>query len=70
MPRKIRELARDLQTAGFEQIPGGGKGSHRKFTHRNYRGAVTLSGQDGDDAKPYQERQVRLAIEQVQNENV
>jgi predicted RNA binding protein YcfA (HicA-like mRNA interferase family) len=66
MPRKIRELIRDLRTAGFYQIPGGGKGAHRKFAHARYPGAVTLSGQTGDDAKPYQERQVKEAIEKVQ----
>jgi predicted RNA binding protein YcfA (HicA-like mRNA interferase family) len=65
MPRKIRELIRDLQGAGFHEI-GGGKGSHRKFTHLRYRGAVTLSGKPGDDANCYQERQVRQAIEEVQ----
>ncbi|MSR60533.1 MAG: type II toxin-antitoxin system HicA family toxin [Planctomycetaceae bacterium] len=70
MPRKIRDLAGDLRSAGFEQIPGGGKGSHRKLTHKKYPGAITLSGHDGDDAKPYQERQVRQAIEQVQNEDI
>ncbi|MBP1468631.1 type II toxin-antitoxin system HicA family toxin [Candidatus Chloroploca sp. M-50] len=64
MPRKLRELIQDLQDAGFYTIPGG-KGSHRKFTHSNYPGAVTLSGKNGDDAKPYQERQVKQAIEQV-----
>jgi predicted RNA binding protein YcfA (HicA-like mRNA interferase family) len=47
-------LIKDLRDAGFTLIPGGGKGSHRKFTHVNYAGAVTLSGQDGDDAKQYQ----------------
>ena len=52
MPRKIRELIKDLRTAGFEEIPGGGKGSHRKFVHERHVGAVTLSGQSGDDAKP------------------
>jgi len=46
MPRKVRELVRDLIAAGFYEIPGG-KGS-------------------GDDAKPYQERQVRRAIEEVE----
>jgi len=51
--------------AGFYQIPGGGKGSHRKFSHVRYPGAVTLSGASGDDAKHYQEKQVRNAIEQV-----
>jgi predicted RNA binding protein YcfA (HicA-like mRNA interferase family) len=65
MPRKIRELIKDLQGAGFYEIPGG-KGSHRKLTHPRYHGAVTLSGQLGDDAKPYQEKQVRRAIEEVQ----
>lgn len=68
MPRKIRELVRDLSDAGFYQIPGG-KGSHRKFTHAMYAGAVTLSGRDGDDARPYQERQVQQAIEDVDDEN-
>jgi len=38
LPRKIRELVRDLIDAGFTIIPGGGKGSHRKFTHPNYPG--------------------------------
>jgi predicted RNA binding protein YcfA (HicA-like mRNA interferase family) len=62
MPRKVRELIQDLDQAGFYEIKGG-KGSHRKFTHANYAGAVTLSGKTGSDAKPYQEKQVRQAIE-------
>ena len=64
MPRKVRELIRDLLAAGFLEIPGG-KGSHRKFTHPAYPGAVTLSGNPADDAKIYQEKQVRQAIEEV-----
>ena len=68
MPRKIRELVKDLRDAGFSLVPGGGKGSHRKFTHPNYEGAVTLSGSDGDDAKKYQQKQVQQAIEEVGNE--
>ena len=52
MPRKIRELVADLLANGFAEIAGGGKGSHRKFVHERYRGALTLSGQSGDDAKP------------------
>jgi predicted RNA binding protein YcfA (HicA-like mRNA interferase family) len=66
VPRKIRELVKDLQNAGFTLVPAGGKGSHRKFTHANYSGAVTVSGRDGDDAKKYQEKQVKRAIEEVQ----
>jgi predicted RNA binding protein YcfA (HicA-like mRNA interferase family) len=69
MPRKVRELVRDLLDAGFSEIPGGGKGSHRKFTHGRYAGAVTLSGSPGDDVKPYQEKQVRRAIEEVDHES-
>lgn len=65
MPKKIRQLVEDLRTAGFELISGG-KGSHRKLTHVDYQGIVTLSGKDGDDAKRYQERQVQRAIEEVQ----
>ena len=57
---------RDLQSAGFERIAGAGKGSHRKFTHARFPGAVTLSGKDGADAKPYQEKQVKKAIEDVE----
>ena len=65
MPRKIRELIQDLKNAGFYEISGGGKGSHRKFTHKNHAGAVTLSGKISEDAKIYQERQVKQALEQV-----
>jgi len=65
VPRKIRELVKDLQDAGVDLVTGPDKGSHRRFSHPNYSGAVTLSGQDGDDAKKYQERQVTHAIEEV-----
>ena len=66
VPRKVRELIKDLEAARFYRIKGGGKGGHRKFTHEKYPGAVTLSGNDGSDAQPYQERAVKNAIEQVQ----
>jgi predicted RNA binding protein YcfA (HicA-like mRNA interferase family) len=65
MPRKIRELVAELLAAGFAEVVGGGKGSHRKFVHERYPGAVTVSGQAGDDAKPYQEKRVRRALETV-----
>jgi len=58
MPRKIRDLVKDLKKAKFEFVPGG-KGSHRKFVHSKVLGFTLLSGRDGDDAKPYQERHVR-----------
>ncbi len=65
MPRKVRELVRELTDAGFQQVGRRGKGSHRLFAHPDCAGVVTLSGQDGDDAKPYQETQVRRAVEEV-----
>jgi predicted RNA binding protein YcfA (HicA-like mRNA interferase family) len=67
VPRKVRELVRDLLKAGFYEIKGGGKGSHRKFTHVRYPGAVTVSGAEGDDVKHYQEKQIRCAIESLKS---
>ena len=62
MPRKIRQLIADLEQAGF--VNRGGKGSHRNFTHpKGLR--VTLSGGAGDDAKHYQERDVKRALATV-----
>ena len=49
----------DLLRAGF--VNRGGKGSHRNFAHiRGVR--ITISGKPGDDAKPYQERDVARAL--------
>jgi predicted RNA binding protein YcfA (HicA-like mRNA interferase family) len=50
MPRKIHQLIADLKKAGFVPVPGG-KGSHRKFRHPRFSGAVILSGKEGDDAR-------------------
>lgn len=63
MPKKIRELIRELEMAGF--VKRGGKGSHRNFIHVS--GVVlTVSGQPGDVAKPYQFKLVREKIEETQ----
>ena len=64
MPRKIRQLVSDLEQAGFALSPGG-KGSHRKFRHPQYAGAIILSGKDGDDVHHYQEKQIRNAIREM-----
>ena len=64
MPRKIRQLIAELKQAGFATVPGG-KGSHRKFHHPRFAGAVILSGKDGDDAHHYQEKQIRNAIRET-----
>ena len=60
MPRKVRQLIADLRRAGFTDR--GGKGSHRNFTHPNGL-RVTVSGNPADDAKHYQERDVRRALD-------
>ena len=62
MPRKVRQLIADLEKAGF--VNRGGKGSHRNFSHaKGVR--VTISGGTGADAKHYQEREVRRALNAV-----
>jgi predicted RNA binding protein YcfA (HicA-like mRNA interferase family) len=62
VPRKIRQLIAELEQAGF--VNRGGKGSHRNFNHPDgWR--LTLAGASGDDAKVYQERDVRRAIDAV-----
>ena len=65
MPPKIRELKSRLMAAGF--MMRSGKGSHTVWTHAKSPRVVSLSGQDGDDAKPYQEKQVAQAINQIED---
>jgi predicted RNA binding protein YcfA (HicA-like mRNA interferase family) len=60
MPRKIRQLIKELEKAGF--VNRGGKGNHRNFIHPKGI-AMTISGNIGDDAKHYQEKEVALKIE-------
>ena len=62
MPKKIRELKSMLRRAGWALIPAGGKGSHTKWSHSNVARRVILSGNDGDDADRYQERDVANAV--------
>ena len=63
MLRKIRQLINQLEKAGF--INQGGKGNHRNFMHP--KGIViTISGNPGDDAKPYQEKEAMKKIEESQ----
>ena len=57
MPRKIRDLISELERAGF--INRGGKGSHRNYQKNGV--IIVISGKSGDDAKPYQEREIKRA---------
>jgi predicted RNA binding protein YcfA (HicA-like mRNA interferase family) len=63
MPKKIRDLIKDLEKTGF--VNRGGKGSHRNFVHPKLTKPITISGNEGDDAKHYQERAVLNAIQEV-----
>jgi predicted RNA binding protein YcfA (HicA-like mRNA interferase family) len=63
MPKKIRELKSLLSKAGFTCAPG--KGSHSKWFHPLLPGKLTLSGKDGNDAKPYQEKDVNNALQML-----
>ena len=65
MPKKVRELKQMLRRAGWELITGGGKGSHSKWRHSKVSRKVTLSGNDGDDAQPYQQKDVERAVRET-----
>ncbi|MEP2774665.1 MAG: hypothetical protein ABJQ29_08725 [Luteolibacter sp.] len=51
MPRKIRDLHRDLRAARLSNNRQ--KGSHRQFKHSAFNGIVTRSGAENGEAKTY-----------------
>jgi predicted RNA binding protein YcfA (HicA-like mRNA interferase family) len=64
MPRKIRQLKVDLRKAGAYQASQ--EGSHTKWKHSLVpESMLILSGHDGEDAKPYQERAVRDLLRKI-----
>jgi predicted RNA binding protein YcfA (HicA-like mRNA interferase family) len=63
VPKKLRELIRELMRAGFADR--GGKGSHRNYAHASGV-RITLSGSPAQDAKHYQERDVEKALREVE----
>lgn len=67
MPRKIRELKQLLRKAGF--IQRAGKGSHTVWSHPKLPDIVILSGKDGEDAKPYQQRDVDAVLRRLEDRN-
>lgn len=64
MPKKIRALKSLLLKAWFTY--GSGKGSHTNWFHPLLPGKITLSGNDGADAKPYQEKDVNNALKKLE----
>ncbi len=65
MPKKIRELKAILKKAGFTQLKKRGKGSHSVWRHPLLTDDINLAGKDGNDAKPYQEKEVLDALEEL-----
>ncbi len=54
MPRKKRDIRRDYRQAGFSERHG--KGDHIIFWHPLVKDNFAVDGHDGDDAKPYDEK--------------
>jgi len=65
MPKKIRQLKAMLSQSGFICLPKRGKGSHSVWEHPLLPYNITLAGIDGDDAQRYQEKDVRSAMRDV-----
>lgn len=66
MPKKIRELKSLLAKAGFTSRPS--KGDHTIWEHASRPGLrVVLSGNEGRDARRYQEQRVKAAIREVES---
>jgi predicted RNA binding protein YcfA (HicA-like mRNA interferase family) len=62
MPKKLKVM---LKKAGFRWRPG--KGSHTVWDHPSHpEVSVTVSGNDGDDAHKYQEKEVKEGIGKTQ----
>ncbi len=65
MPRKIRQLKRDLRHTGAYLVQE--EGDHEKWKHELVPDLyVELSGADGDDAKPYQEKRLRAFLQRIE----
>ncbi len=61
MPRKLRELRRDLRRSGWEIIRQ--RGSHQRWKHPLVHDLkITVAGDDGADAQGYKEEDVREAV--------
>jgi predicted RNA binding protein YcfA (HicA-like mRNA interferase family) len=65
--KKIRELKSLLLQAGFTYKPA--KGSHEKWKHPKLSKSIIIAGKDSSDAKPYLEKQVNEALEELKKMN-
>lgn len=61
MPKKIRELKSLLKKAGF--VYRTAKGSHTRWCNELLpEDPITISGNDGDDAQKYLEKQINQKL--------
>lgn len=60
VPRKVRELRADLRRNGFTErkVSSG----HTVWEHPALPGHISVSGGDGNDALPYQEKAVKESV--------
>ncbi len=67
MPRKLRELKKAISKAGYNQLPGRGKGSHTFWVHPDLPDEpLTIPGKDGDDAPPWLEKDIRRVLKKLE----
>jgi predicted RNA binding protein YcfA (HicA-like mRNA interferase family) len=62
---KVKILKSRLDKAGFVLVPKQGKGSHSVWRHSFYPISVVQSGKDNSDAKPYQVKTLKLALQKI-----
>lgn len=56
MPKKIREMIREIESDGWKEVSC--EGSHRQYKHPVKRGRVTIPGKPGDDVHPKLEKSI------------
>jgi predicted RNA binding protein YcfA (HicA-like mRNA interferase family) len=61
MPRKKRESRRAYRKAGFTERAG--KGEHTVYSHPLLRNRYVVAGAGGKDALPYDEANLRAALQ-------
>ena len=66
MPRKVRQVRTDLRRKGFIIINQ--EDSHEKWGHWLIPTTITVAGKDGDDVPPYLEKQLRIILDKLDEE--
>ena len=66
MPRKIRQLKKDLTDLGFTRRSI--KGSHQVWIHPLLVEHITIARKDGEDVPAYLERKLKIALRILKEE--